>query len=401
MHGTMKGAMHLEPDPATLREASKRRRPPRRRIFAVIALLVALSALAVRYLVPIPVDSTEAQVSLMPITVTGPGLIEAKVTMNASARVQARITRINVEEGDQVAVGDIIAELEQDDIKEQLRQSQFDGEAAKAAVVEAERQLASATAVLANARADYGRKAELLKRGVSTQAQVDASKTAFEQAEAQQQQAQASIDRSRAQQQAQAAGLGIIQSRLADGTVRAPLAGIVVSRDKSVGDILVPGQAILEIVDTNSLVVSARFDESAMERIAETQRVEVRFVSTGDTAFPGHVVRLGRSVDTTTREFRIDVALDRLPSHWAVGQRATVIVTTELKEGVTAVPQDYLVSSDGQSGVWIADRTQRAVWRPVQVGHGYGGMVEVTRGLSPGDRIVKGANLFPYARIAT
>lgn len=400
MHGTMKGAMHLEPPPA-MDHAPKRRRSSRRRLLAVIALTAAVSTLAVRYLIPVPVDSTEAQLASMPITVTGPGLIEAKVTMSASARVQARIARINVEEGEQVAVGDIIAELEQDDIEEQLRQSQFDGEAAKAAVVEAERQLASATAVLANARADYGRKAELLKRGVSTQAQVDASKAAFEQAEAQQQQAQASIERSRAQQAAQAASLGIIQARLADGTVRAPLAGVVVSRDKSVGDILVPGQAILEIVDTTSLVVSARFDESAMERIAENQRVDVHFVSTGDATFPGRVVRLGRSVDTTTREFRVDVALDRLPSHWAVGQRATVVVTTEVKQGVTAVPQDYLVSSDGQSGVWIANRSQRAVWRAVQVGHSYQGLVEVTRGLSPGDRIVKASNLFSYVRIAT
>ncbi len=400
MHGTMKGGLRLEPHPAT-DHAPQRRRLARRRIIAVITLLAAVSALAVRYLVPIPVDSAEAQIGSMPVTVTGPGLIEAKVTMSASARVQARIARINVEEGQQVAVGDVIAELEQDDIKEQLRQAQFDGEAAKAAVVEAERQLASATAVLANARADYERKTELLKRGVSTQAQVDASKSAFGQAEAQQQQAQASIERSRAQQAAQAASLGIIQSRLADGTVRAPLAGIVVSRDKSVGDILVPGQAILEIVDTTSLVVSARFDESAMEAIAENQRVEVRFVSTGDGAFLGRVVRLGRSVDTTTREFRVDVALDRLPAHWAVGQRATVIVTTEVKQGVTTVPRDFLVSSNGQSGVWVANPSQRAVWRPVEVGHGYQGMVEVTHGLSPGDRIVKGPSLFQYARIAT
>jgi HlyD family secretion protein len=401
MHGTMKDTMRLLPDAAASADLDTPRRPKRRRGVVALLMLAAFSTLAFRYLVPIPVDSTEAMFTAMPVTVAGPGLVEAKVTMSVSARVQARIGQITVDEGQRVAAGDLIAVLDQQDIQEQLRQSRFDSDAAKSTVTEAERQHASSTAVLSNARSDYERKAELLKRGVSTQAQVDASKATFEQALAQQQQAQAAIARSRAQLASTEAAAAIIESRLADGTVRAPLDGIVVSRHKSVGDILVPGQPIIEIVDPTSLVISARFDESAMEAVAEKQLVEVQFVSTSEVTFPGHVLRLGRSVDATTREFRVDVALDKLPAHWAVGQRATVRVTTRVKPGVTAVPSAYLVSNNGHTGVWIANRSKRAVWRPVQIGHGHNGLVEVTSGLSPGDRVVKGSNLFQLARITT
>lgn len=377
------------------------RRFPLRRISVAAGIGAAVLVIIWRYFVPITVERAVVRIGDIPITLSAPGLVEAKETMSVSARIQARIARIHVTDGDQVDIDDVLVELDQQDVREQLRQSNFDSQAAQAAVDEAEQKFASATSVLENARSELARKSALHNRRVISLAQIDAVKATFEQAQAQQQQAQAVINRSRSQLAAAQAAGRIIASRLSDGTVRAPRAGIVTTRDKSVGDILVPGQAVATIVDPTSLILSARFDESAMGAIKTGQTAEIRFTSQDDEIFRGRVIRLGRSVDPTTREFRVEISLDKLPNHWAIGQRAKATVRTALKNDVPLVPSAFIARSHGKSGMWIENGGRRAEWREIEIGAAYDGQSEVTRGLRGGEIIVTGSRLFQYARLAT
>lgn len=367
-----------------------------------IGLAVIASAIAAFMFIPVPVESAKVIARPMPMTVYGPGLLEAKVAIGASSRVQARIARLAVDEGQSVAAGDVIAELALADLDAELRRARLDVDAAHAAVAEAESRLPGTTAALSAARADFERKSELFRRGVGNQAAVDATRSAFEQGKANEEQAKATLERARAQFESAKAGVRVIEAKLSDGIVRAPTAGVVVSREHSAGDILVPGQSIAVIVDPLSLVVSARLDESVMGAVAPGQSASVRFVSTGDDVYPGRVVRLGRTVDATTREFRVDVKLERLPQHWAVGQRATVSVSTNIvKPDAIAIERRFLESRKDETGVWIENDWGRARWRPVKLGRANGNIVEIKEGLVPGQTLITGPQLFAFARIAT
>jgi HlyD family secretion protein len=109
----------------------------------------------------------------------------------------------------------------------------------------------------------------------------------------------------------------------------------------------------------------------------------------------GRVLRLGREVDTATREFTVDIVPSELPPHWAVGQRSTVAITTGLRQDAIAVPATALAPRSGRPGVWIADG-QRATWREIEVGPASGALVEVDRGIGAGDIVL----LDPAARYA-
>ena len=108
---------------------------------------------------------------------------------------------------------------------------------------------------------------------------------------------------------------------------------------------------------------------------------------------------LGRETDRETREFLVDVEIERLPRNWSVGQRADVFIETAHKDGVTIVPSQLIVRNQGEIGV-IANREGRAVWQPVKTGLRGQAQVEIVAGLSPGDIVVynQGPDLVPEGR---
>ena len=142
-------------------------------------------------------------------------------------------------------------------------------------------------------------------------------------------------------------------------------------------------------MDPSTLVLATRLDESVMARVAPGQAAEIRYVSYPGQVFAGRVLRLGRSVDTTTREFTVDVTPDEPPPHWAIGQRATVSLVTGIAPRVLTVPQDALAPRAGQPGLWVAERGRRARWRPVHLGAASGGRIEVRDGLAEGDIVLR------------
>ncbi|MBR0681702.1 efflux RND transporter periplasmic adaptor subunit [Roseomonas eburnea] len=366
--------------------------PPRRRRGRRWLLLAAAAGLALfgwRYAVPARADAVLVRAAPFTRSVTGPALLDALVKVEVSARIQGRILDLPVEEGARVEAGEILARLDVADAAHQLAQARAETEAARRAVTEAESDRDGAEAALLRARADHGRKAELLPRGFATRAEFDAARATLDQAVASAERSRSAVLRARDKLAATEAAERVAELRVADGTVAAPVGGIVTDRLHSVGDVVAAGTTILRLVDPASIVLAARLDESVMAMVAPGQAAEIRYVSYPGRVFPGTVLRLGRSVDTTTREFTIEVTPGTLPPHWAIGQRATVSLVTGSAPAVIAVPQDALAPRGGRTGLWIAEGGQRARWREVRLGAAAQGRIEVLEGLGEGEIVLR------------
>jgi HlyD family secretion protein len=132
-------------------------------------------------------------------------------------------------------------------------------------------------------------------------------------------------------------------------------------------------------------------DETAMTGLKVDQPARVVFRSEPAKSCVGEVARLGREADRETREFVVDVRIKELPENWTIGQRAEVFIETGRKAGALTMPPRFLRWREGKSGVFVA-KGGKATWRDVTLGLRGRETVEVTQGLSAGEKVVAPAD---------
>ncbi len=337
---------------------------------------------------PVPVTAHQIKSSVIAAETMGTGTLEARVEATVSPKIQGRLTEVLVDQNDVVAAQQLIAVLDDSELKEQVAVAQATLDAALATINRVRAEENRAKAVLNQAQLSHTRALDLMKANVAAQADLDKAVELMQVAEADVQRAQAAIVESERQRLTAQASLQYQRARLSDTRIMSPFAGLVVRRDRNPGDVVVPGASILQLISTNELWISAWVDETAMTGLAPGQPARVVFQSEPARHFAGRVARLGRQTDRETREFIVDVLVEELPANWAVGQRAEVFIETERKESARAVPEGYVVWREGEAGVFV-DAGGTAGWRDITLGVRGQGLVEVTDGLQPGEIVVK------------
>jgi HlyD family secretion protein len=347
------------------------------------------------YLVPHAVSGLIAQARPVLLEIRGPALLDATNKVTATARIQGFLRAIYVDKNDRVIRGQVLAEIESEDLAAQLIAAQSDADAAELAVSEARGNLESMRALAEKAKSDFERRRSLIQTGTISQSEWTASEAAFKQTRADLTRAGATIERLQAQAVTAKANVRLLQVRLNDATIRSPLDGIVVRKNRNVGDLLAPGALLLEIVDPSTVILTARFDEAVMGTIKPGQRASAQFAAEPGRTFNGSVLRLNRQVDQETREFEVDIVLDELPATWAIGQRSTVTIVAPGPESTIAIPQDLLARRRGRVGLWIVE-DGRSIWVPVTLGHPSGNAVQVLGGLQPGNSVLRPKGRFAF-----
>lgn len=373
---------------SAVRPPSAPRRPGRTvALLAVGLLAVTAILLSIRYLVPKPAELMSVGPDFFQAEIKGPGTLDAINKAKVSSSLQGVITALHVDRNDVLRRGEIIAEISAEDLRAQLGVARASQEATRKAVEASQADSRRAEATLANSRSTLARQEELQTTGASSRSALESAQTAVQQGEADLSKAGSSIRQAEAQEAEAAATVEMNQAQLDKSVIKAPIDGIVVARDLNLGDVVSPGTAIVELVDPSSIVLTARFDESAIASLSQGQDVKITFNSQGELPIDGKVLRIGREVDTETREFTVDITPQRLPSNWAIGQRGIAVIALEGRSDVISVPASAIVRSDGHPGVWTA-AGGRASWRPVALGSIGGNLVEVRSGLNKGDVVM-------------
>ncbi len=133
-------------------------------------------------------------------------------------------------------------------------------------------------------------------------------------------------------------------------------------------------------------------------RLGQTARLVFSGPQGGE--IEGVVRRLGREVDTETREFVVDIAPRTLPRNWAMGQRGTAILGLGRRDDVLTVPVGAVVRRGADAGVYVL-RDGRAFWRAVRTGGLGDTEVEVHSGLAAGDVILtRPEGAYPGMRVS-
>ncbi|MCE5326034.1 MAG: efflux RND transporter periplasmic adaptor subunit [Planctomycetaceae bacterium] len=357
--------------------------------------LVVIVAAAIIYHVrfrPVPVKGFTVTSGDVQSEVMGTGSLDARTKITISSKITGRIASLGADQNDPVSKDQLLAMLDDTDLRQQVEMASASLAAAKASGIRADTDIVRAQAVLTQARLEHERSLQMYQKQAATRQEADKAKEALDVAQAGLDSAKAAKAESQQQTLTAEQTLKYQQARLAEARMVCPLDdGLVTFRYREVGDIVVPGTAIMDVVHLKEMWVSAWVDESASGALAIGQPARIVFRSQPDKPYFGEVARLAKQTDRETREFMVDVRVKELPPNWSVGQRAEVYITTGRKNDVPSIPQRLITWRDGKAGVFV-DEGGKARYQEVGLGLTGRDTVEVARGLKIGQAVVTAAD---------
>ena len=320
-------------------------------------------------------------------TVFGTGTLEAKTRVAVSPQNTGLLVKLYADQGDTVKAGQLLAVMSSEDITQQLKVAEAEMAVTRAGLDRIDSEIASVKASLEYARAAFQRSERLLKNQADSQSNFDKNREAFlvataalEQANKKKLEMALSLTRHRAQ-------IDYYRSKLAETRLHAPFAGLVVRRNREQGSIVNPGVSIMDMIDTSEIWASVWVDEAAIPILNPGQNAQVIFRALPDRRFPGKIRRTSRETDRETREYRVDIALDRLPENWAVGQRLEVYIEAGRKKNCLAVSTPLIRWRENTPVIFVEENGKIAE-RELKIGIQTKDKTEVISGLAETDRVV-------------
>jgi HlyD family secretion protein len=318
----------------------------------------------------------------------GTGTLEARIRTTISPKIQGRIAEVLVDQGSLVKAGQLLVQLDDEDLAQQTRMATASIRSSEATLGRFRAEVEQAKSTVNKTEADLARNRKLIEANSISQSEYDQIKEASELAKAGLLKAEANLMEAEQQVTLNRETLKFQEARLADAKLLAPFDGMVIVRERDAGAIVVPGSPILQLISLDQLWVSAWVDETEMDQLKDQQPAEIVFRSQPTQSFAGVVARLGKQSDRETREFTVDVQILKLPDSWAIGQRAEVYIETARVERAAWVPAAFLSRQGSERGVYVHDG-DAAKWRAVKLGVEGRDRIEVIEGLSVGEVILK------------
>jgi len=364
---------------------------------------------------PAPIDPDKlARVERMDLarSVVATGKIQPTTQVEIKSKASGIILKLPVNVGDVVRLGQVICELDQNDLLPKLRQAQ-------AALGMADAQLKSAQADLERnqveaagpdipfLKKDMDRARDMYKELLVPQTARDDAEKNYQLAINKQQQAivnlgvsQAAISRAEAQVEQNKAALAQSEEDLRNATIVSPIDGVVLSRDREVGDavssILTMGSGatlIMTLGDLREVYVKGKVDESDIGHVYLGQPARITVESYKDQRFAGKVTKIspmGVEKDNVTT-FEVRVSISNESGKLMATMTANAEILLEERKGVLAIPEGaILYRKDRSTEVEVPDPTaEKGVRRiPVTIGISNGSKTQIMKGLSEGQQVI-------------
>jgi HlyD family secretion protein len=334
------------------------------------------------------------------------------------ARVEGHLETLSVDVGDAVAVNQELGRMDPAILDAEVREAeaslagaQAEAASAAAGVAQAKSALEQSRLALAQAEVEAQRYQGLAERGISSRQEAEQRATAARtsqqavQAATQQVVTQESLATAAAARvRAQEALLMAAKELRSFAILRSPIAGRVMARGRSQGDLVRPGDEVLRIGDFSQVEVAVSVSELELSRVKPGQKVPVRIDAFGDTAFTGTVARISPQADPVSRLVPLEVVLDNPEGRIGSGLLARVQLDNGGEEQLLVLESALLVgegprdgggrpAASGEGRVFVVTGAEsnggaQVEARPVKVGERADGQAEILSGLQEGDRVV-------------
>lgn len=362
-------------------------------LIAVLALLVAGGAFwALR---PRPVLVRTAIVEEISQGSRGPGAllnasgyVTARRQATVSSKVTGKVIEVLVEEGLKVEKNQILARLDPSQAQQALALSEAQLQIARRAIVEDDARLREATV-------RKNRMKDLLAAGVASKADWDAVEAEVDVDEAR-------VATQREQVHAAERTVDIQRQYLDDTIIRAPFAGVAISKNAQPGEIISPMSAgggftrtgISTIVDMSSLEIEVDVNEAYIQRVQPGQKVTATLDAYGDWQIPAHVITTIPAADRQKATVTVRIGFDQLDPRILPDMGIKVAFLADAAESahrsakVVRVGRAAVRGTQGDEFVFVVGHENKLERRAVKLGPGGDDPVEVVAGLSAGDRVV-------------
>ncbi len=176
--------------------------------------------------------------------------------------------------------------------------------------------------------------------------------------------------------------------QLEKAVITAPADSVVTQFSVEVGDHIGPSfGVIVELLDVRFLIAETGVPETMLGRVTIKDLADVKLAGT-EGVVAGMVVAINGKIDPESRTFRVRVAIDNAAGQFKAGQFASVVFKSGLDEESTCVPENSLIFIEGQPHVFVVDENSVAHLRSVTIGESEGALIQVTSGVSVGERVV-------------
>jgi RND family efflux transporter MFP subunit len=382
-------------DQLRIERPAEQPRAPRRWI--VPALLIAVALVVVAWLLLRPQPGAEVWVAAARATagagagtvLNASGYVTARRQATVSSKFTGRVMEVLIEEGMEVDEGQVLARLDDSNLRPALA-------LAEAQLVSAQRGVAETDALLTEAHLNFERTTRLVERQLASESELDRSRALARSLEAQ-------LERKQADAEVAARQVDIYRQQIEDTIIRAPFTGVVVAKNAQPGEMISPVSAgggftrtgIGTIVDMASLEIEIDVNEAYINRVEPGQAVVATLDAYPDWKIPSHVIAIIPTADRQRATVEVRVGFDALDPRILPDMGVKVAFQDTAGEDQAApagvlVPDAAIRREQGRDYLFVV-RDGVAERRAVALGGSRDGGVVVTSGLQPGERVVLNA----------
>jgi membrane fusion protein (multidrug efflux system) len=300
---------------------------------------------AVQAATPVPVEVAQPSRADLSATYAATATITSDNDAPVVARVSGEVIELLVEEGDFVNEGQVLARL--------------DGQRLRL-------EMLSAKASLDQARAEYQRNIDLHQRGLISAAAFDNLKYDL---------------------QALEATYELKKLNYGYSSLRAPIAGVVASRDVKPGQHLGINQVAFRITNTHELIAYLQIPQSELPKFAAGHQASIEVASMPGNAYRAKIARISPTIDTRNGTFKATAIIDNSKGELAPGMFGRFSIAYEEHTDALVLPAAALIDEDDESAVYVV-RDGEVLRRVIETGIRSGDKVEILDGLSEADVVV-------------
>ena len=367
------------------------------------ALFVALPCLVFSGCKEKQQETPPATASIAPVTrgdlastLTVAGEFQPYQEVELHAKVSGYIRRINVDIGDRVKSGQVIATLEVPELNAQVMASQAQIRHSQSEITRAQNEVTLAEANYAALHAAYTRLSEASKRrpGLIAEQELDDARAKDQDAEAKINVAKSALEATKEQLGISKADNQRVQSLEDYSIVTAPFTGVVTMRYADVGSLIQAGTAsntqsmpVVKLAQSDLLRLRMPVPEEDVPSIKVGGDVQIKLQATGKT-ISGKIIRFTRELTTSTRTMLAEVDVPNPDLTLSTGMTAETTIVLQAQKNALTIPAGAVLKEGGRAYVLIVDNDNKVQKIPVTLGIQGSDRVQICQGLTEHQSVI-------------